>query len=140
MSDATDSLLATVRAFGDDSLRDVWLFDQWTHERLFVRDDVAERLADVDVKGFVDNERYGYVTRDTYEAIWYSEYRYTVRGFESFEQFRTFLAEDGMRIGFLASFDRCDGGRDWRNLDERIREVTAQYPIGEFVPAEEFVD
>ena len=85
MSDATDSLLATVRAFGDDSLRDVWLFDQWTHERLFVRDDVAERLADVDVKGFVDNERYGYVTRDTYEAIWYSEYRYTVRGFESFE-------------------------------------------------------
>jgi hypothetical protein len=137
MSDAPDRLVATFEDFGGESLRDVWLFDQWTHQQLYARDDVSRVLAELDVDAFVDNERYGYVTRDTYESLYYAEYAYTVRGFDSFEQFRTFLAEEGTRVGVLASFDRRDGGYDWGALHESVVAVADDYPVAEFVPADE---
>lgn len=137
MSDAPDRLVATFEDFGGESLRDVWLFDQWTQQRLYVRDDVPSALADLDVDAFVDNERYGYVTRDTYEALYYAEYAYTVRGFDSFEQFRTFLVAEETRVGVLASFDRQAGGYDWGTLHESVLAVAEDYPVAEFLPAEE---
>ncbi|WP_101297944.1 DUF7522 family protein [Halegenticoccus soli] len=136
MSDATDRLLAVLRDFGGDSLRDAWLFDQWTHERLYVRPDVEAAIADLDVEAFVDNERYGYVTRDTYESLYYAEYEYTVRGFSAFEQFRTFLADTDARIGLFAGFDRRDGSYDFPALDARIREIVGEYSIEEFRPSD----
>ncbi len=33
-----------------------------------------------DISQFIDNERFGYVTRDTYETLYYADYGYTVRG------------------------------------------------------------
>lgn len=135
MSDAPDRLVATFEDYGGESLRDVWLFDQWTHQQLYTRDDVSTALADLDVDAFIDNERYGYVTRDTYESLYYAEYDYTVRGFDSFEQFRTFFADEETRVGVLGSFDRRDGGYDWSALHDAVHAVADDYPVAEFVPA-----
>jgi hypothetical protein len=137
MSDAPDRLVATFEDFGGESLRDVWLFDQWTHQQLYAREDVSTALADLDVDAFIDNERYGYVTRDTYERLYYAEYAYTVRGFDSFEQFRTFIADEETRVGVLASFDRGDGGYDWGALHASVLAVAADYPVAEFVPVDD---
>ncbi|WP_224268847.1 DUF7522 family protein [Haloprofundus salinisoli] len=135
MSDATERLLAAIRRFGDGSLRDVWLFDQWTHEQLYVRSDVADDLSALDVGALVDNERYGYVTRDTYESLFADEYAYTVRGFEHTEQFRTFLADCDHRVGVFAGFDRRTGGHDFAKLHEDIVAAVEQTPVEEFMPS-----
>ncbi|QCJ46675.1 hypothetical protein [Haloprofundus sp. MHR1] len=135
MSDATERLLVSIRRFGGESLRDVWLFDQWTHEQLYVRSDVASDLSALDVDALIDNERYGYVTRDTYESLLDDEYAYTVRGFEETEQFRTFLADCDHRIGVLAGFDRSGGGHDFARLHEDIVSAVEETPVEEFVPS-----
>ncbi|WP_228546416.1 DUF7522 family protein [Halegenticoccus tardaugens] len=135
MSDATDRLVALFEELGGESLRDVWLFDQWTHERLYVRPDVERRIEDLDVAAFVDNERYGYVTRDTYEKLYYADYQYTVRGFSSFELFRTFLESGDARIGVFASFDRRDEYYDFSKLDAKIGDLVGEYSTDEFRPS-----
>ena len=113
----------------DGRLRDAWLFDETDHESVFVRSDVTERIEEVDVERFVDNERYGYVTRETYESLHYTEYAYTVRGFDAFVQFRTFLdTADGDRVGLMASFDP-DGTPDFRALADRLTAVAAAESI-----------
>jgi hypothetical protein len=112
----------------------VWLFDQDDHEALFVRDDVEQKVAELDVPVFVDNERYGYVTRDTYRDLYYAEYEYTVRGFDEFEQFRTFLADREEKIGVFASFDRRDDGYDYGELDGEIADVVGDRPVEAFAP------
>jgi hypothetical protein len=134
MDDATDTLVATFRSFGEDALRDVWVFDQWTHQKLYTRDDVEARLDSLDVEGVIDNERYGYITRDTYESLYYAEYAYTVRGFSSFELFRTFLVDDEGRVGIIASFDRRTGGYDFPALSTEIQTVLDDHSVTEFVP------
>jgi hypothetical protein len=135
MSEATDRLVAVLREFGEGSLRDVWLFDQWASEQLYVRDDVTAVVADLDTEKAIDNERYGYITRDTYEAIYGERYEYTVRGIGEFEQLRTFLSDRTARIGLFAGFDRVDGGRDYAELHAEIQSVVVDYPIEEFTPA-----
>ena len=132
--EAKCALVRAFSTFGDDALRDVWLFDQRTHERLYLRDDVAEKIADLDVPRFLDNERYGYVTRDTYRDLYYADYTYTVRGFGDFEQFRTFLSDGDRKIGAFASFDRRPGGYDFGALDDDIADVVAEYPLEAFAP------
>jgi hypothetical protein len=132
--EAKRALVEAFSTFGSDALRDVWLFDQQGHERLYVRDDVAEKVADLDVPRFVDNERYGYVTRDTYRDLYYADYTYTVRGFDGFEQFRTFLCEGDRRIGAFGSFDRREGGYDFGGLNDALTEVVADYSFDAFAP------
>lgn len=102
-----DELLEAVRELVGASLRDVWTFDRAGQECLYVRDDVAEHLEAHDPGEFIDNERYGYITRLTYEELTYTGYEYTVRGFTQFETFRTFL-DDGSEspVGVLVSVDR----------------------------------
>jgi hypothetical protein len=132
--DAKQALVETFSTFGGDALRDAWLFDQSDHEALFLRADVERKIADIDVTTFVDNERYGYVTRDTYSDLYYTDYRYTVRGFDDFEQFRTFLADDEAKVGVFSSLDRRDGGYDFGALQADIADVVADYPIEAFTP------
>jgi hypothetical protein len=132
--DGKKALVEAFSAFDPDALRDVWLFDQHDHEALYLRDDVARKIADIDVPRFVDNERYGYVTRDTYSDLYYTDYEYTVRGFDGFEQFRTFLADDEEKIGVFASFDCRDGGHDFGALDAAVSEVVADYALDAFDP------
>jgi hypothetical protein len=132
--EAKRALVEAFSTFGADALRDVWLFDQQGHEELYIRDDVAEKIADLDVSRFVDNERYGYVTRDTYNDLYYTDYAYTVRGFDEFEQFRTFLRGDDRKIGVFASLDRREGGYDFGALDDSLADVVADYPLDAFAP------
>ncbi|MFC7201912.1 hypothetical protein ACFQJC_00140 [Haloferax namakaokahaiae] len=132
MSDASARLVEVFRDFGGEALRDVWVFDQRTHESHYVRDDVAAALDSVDVSRFIDNERYGYVTRHTYEALYYAEYSYTVRGFDSFEQFRTFVGPHS--IGVLAGFDRSDEGRDFARLDDAVQRLGDELDFSRLLP------
>ncbi|WP_202935089.1 DUF7522 family protein [Halorussus amylolyticus] len=132
--DGKDALLRTLTAFGSDALRDVWLFDQSDHESMYLRDDVERKIADLNVAKYVDNERYGYVTRDTYADLHYTSYEYTVRGFDGYEQFRTFLSNDAQRIGVFASFDRREGGYDFGTLYDDLMDVVADHHIDSFRP------
>ncbi|MFC4551524.1 MULTISPECIES: DUF7522 family protein [Halorussus] len=142
MGDATEesrrgakaALVEAFSTFGGEALRDVWLFDRDDHESMYLRDDVAEKVADLDVERFVDNERYGYVTRQTYGDLYYTSYEYTVRGFDGYEQFRTFLAEDDRKVGVFASFDRRDGGYDFARLYADVETVVADHPDAAFAP------
>lgn len=125
MDEAKDELVAALREFGGDALRDAWLFDEGTHESLYVREDVERRVADVDVAGYLDNERYGYVTRRTFEELHYTGYNYTVRAFDAFTQFRTFVAAGGRRVGLLASFDP-GGNYGFDALESRVEDVVGR--------------
>lgn len=118
-------LLDTAREFGGAALRDLHVFTTQSHEALYLRDDVAEHIADVSLERYIDNERYGYVTRETYEDLHYTEYRYTVRGFAGFEQFRTFLGPDN-NLGVLASFDQESEHPGWVALHERLEAVVRE--------------
>lgn len=135
MESGKDVLVDTFREFGGVDLRDVWLFDQTAHESLFVREDIAANLEDVDVSRYVENERYGYITRDTYGMLHYATYEYTVRGFDEYEQFRTFLQNgDEVKVGVFASFDQRDGGRNYQQLQARLDEVVDDYHTEAFRP------
>lgn len=131
---AKRALVEAFSAFGGDSLRDVWLFDQTGHEAMYVRDDVERKIADQNVAKFIDNERYGYVTRQTYGDLHYAAYEYTVRGFDTYEQFRTFLAEDERKVGVFASFDRRDGGYDFGRLYDDVTAVAAESSTDALAP------
>ncbi|NHN58489.1 MULTISPECIES: hypothetical protein [Halorussus] len=131
---AKSALVDAFSMFEGDALRDVWLFDQRDHEELYVREDVCDKIADVDVSQFVDNERYGFVTRETYSDLHYASYEYTVRGFDGYEQFRTFLSEGDAKIGAFGSFDRREGGYDFGALHDAIESVVADYPADAFAP------
>ncbi|WP_435178857.1 DUF7522 family protein [Halorussus sp. AFM4] len=132
--DAKAALVDAFSIFEGDALRDVWLFDQRDHEELYVREDVCDKITDVDVSRYVDNERYGYVTRDTYSDLHYASYEYTVRGFDGYEQFRTFLDCADARVGVFASFDRREGGYDFGALHDAIEDVVADHPPAAFAP------
>jgi hypothetical protein len=125
MTAPKDSLVSTLRDAGGDALRDVWIFDEIGHESLYLREDVASRISELEVDQFIDNERYGYVTRETYESLHYTEYEYTIRGFDSFLQYRTFLTTaDGDRVGLMASFDPS-AEVDFRALTEGLCDISS---------------
>jgi hypothetical protein len=104
MTDDSQAFLDIFREFAGDALRDVWTFDENGERCLYIRSDVADRLDGHDPEHYIDNERYGYITRRTYDDLTYANYEYTVRGFDEFSTFRTFLGG----VGVLASVDRGD--------------------------------
>jgi hypothetical protein len=120
MSGATDRLIDRLRAFGGESLRDGWLFDQRGYQRLYLRDDVAATLSERDRQAAIDNERYGYVTHDIYESLYDADYAYTVRGFRTFAEFRTFFGDGRERVGLLASFDTESEAHDFAALHRAL--------------------
>jgi hypothetical protein len=126
-------LLDTTKAFGGSSLRDLHVFTTEAHEAIYLRDDVEDNIADVSLDKYIDNERYGYVTRATYEDLHYTKYRYTVRGFAGFEQFRTFLGPD-RELGVLASFDQDSDHGGWLALQERLEKVVEEVGVEALVP------
>ncbi|MFC7177532.1 DUF7522 family protein [Halosegnis marinus] len=105
MDGADDRLLAVVREATGDALRDLWLFGEDGERAVYVRDDVAEALEGVDTDPYIDNERYGYITRATYEDLTYASYEYTVRGFDAFVTFRTFVGGVGVLVSVDAGTD-----------------------------------
>lgn len=131
MSDTLAKFVDVFRDFGGDDLRDVWIFDHHSYDHLYLRDDIAVALDSVDVSRFVDNERFGYVTRDTYEVLYYADYSYTVRGFDTFEQFRTFVGDEP--IGLFAGFDRGVAGRDFATLNDRIQALADEHDVSDLL-------
>lgn len=133
IDDAKQALVTAFKEFGDNALRDVWLFDQSSHEPLYLRDDIQEKLMDVDVSKHIDNERYGYVIRDTYNLLYYADYEYTVRGFTEFEQFRAFISDSNDRkIGVLSSLDQTNSSYDFEELYQSVEDVVSTHSDTEF--------
>jgi hypothetical protein len=136
-SDLDGGKAALVDALQDalgENLRDVWVLDQRTQEPLYVRTDVADRIEDVDVEKHIDNERYGFVTRQTYNLLHYSEFRYTHRGFDTWELFRTFVTEDGQQVGVLVGVDSDGTNYDFGTLTGTIHDLGDEYGIAAFQP------
>lgn len=127
-SETKEALVSAFAAFGGDYLRDIWLFDQSDFEVLFLRGDVADKLEAVDVAKFIDNERFGFITRDTYDQLYYASYQYTIRGFDEFEQFRMFF-DDDRHVGMFASLDRRPGGHDYESLYRHVTDIAAGYEV-----------
>jgi len=127
------ALLTAVREQCDASLRDVRVLDRDSHDALFVRPDVRERLDDVALDRYLDNERLGYLSHDTYEGLHYAEFRYTVRGFDCFTQFRTFLRDGEERIGVLVGVD-AGTDTDFDALFERIAAVAEEFGTASLTP------
>jgi hypothetical protein len=121
------------RAIGDN-LRDVWVLDQRTQEPLYLREDVAERVDDIDEEKFLDNERYGFVTRQTYNLLHYSEFRYTHRGFDTWELFRTFVVAGDTQVGVLVGVDSDGSNYDFAGLTDDIHAVADEYGVDALVP------
>lgn len=134
---AKSALVSAAEAFDDESLRDVWVLGARTQESLYLRSDIAAEIEDIDVERYLDNERFGFVTRDTYNQLHYSEFAYTLRGFDSWELFRTFLVDDDDKVGVLCSFDRQEGGLDYSQLNEDIHALLEEYEVVDFAPNEE---
>jgi hypothetical protein len=116
MTDCAEVMVDAVEGVAGSALRDVWVFDQEIERCLYIREDVEAALEGHEPERYIDNERYGYITRQTYEELTYTSYRYTVRGFDEFETFRTFLRDgDGNRFGVLTSTD-TDDAPDYETL------------------------
>jgi hypothetical protein len=135
MDEAREAVVAACRSFGGDALRDVWLFDGDAHERIYGRPDAGDGLGALDRRRVFDNERYGFVTRTTYESLYDVAYGYTVRGFGDVQQFRTFLGS-GEAIGVLVRFD-ADGARDFDDLQSRLGGLTRDYDVAALAPSGE---
>jgi len=136
-SDAGGAKLALVDAIEDalgDRLRDVWVLDQRAQEPLFLREDVAERISDVDVEKYLDNERYGFVTRETYNLLHYSEFRYTHRGFDTWELFRTFVDDGDQQVGVVVGVDADGTNYDFGGLTDEVHDIADEYGVSALVP------
>ncbi|MFB9804490.1 hypothetical protein ACFFQF_03030 [Haladaptatus pallidirubidus] len=129
VSETKAALVSAFAEFGGEKLRDIWLFDQSDFEMLYLRDDVADKLDEIDVSKFVDNERFGFVTRDTYDQLYYASYQYTVRGFDDFEQFRMFFADDERNVGVFASLDLQPSGHDYESLFRHVTDIASGYDV-----------
>jgi len=135
VDEAKSALVETLQAELGDNLRDVWVLDERTQESLYLREDIAERVSDIDVEKFLDNERYGFVTRQTYNLLHYSEFRYTHRGFDTWELFRTFVVDDSAKIGVLVSVDSDGTHYDFGGLNDAIWELGETYSADALAPA-----
>lgn len=134
VGEAKGALVDAVEATVGDSLRDIWVLDEQTQEPIYLRDDVAERISDVDVEKYLDNERYGFVTRETYDLLHYSEFRYTHRGFDTWELFRTFV-EDGRRtVGVVVGIDADDAHHDFSALTDNVHAVATDHGVDTLTP------
>jgi hypothetical protein len=136
-SDLDAGKAALVRMLVDEvggNLRDTWVLDQRSQEALYLRDDVESRISDVDVEQHLDNERYGFVTRETYNNLHYSEFRYTHRGFDTWELFRTFLVDDDTKVGVVVGLDTNGKQYNFNELTDDIWALADDHGIDAFVP------
>lgn len=135
LSAAKSALVNTLQGELGDSLRDVWVLDERSQEPLYLREDVAERVSDIDVEKFLDNERYGFVTRQTYNLLHYSEFRYTHRGFDTWELFRTFVVDESTQVGVVVGVDAVSTSYDFGTLTDAIWENGETYGAAALSPA-----
>jgi len=124
---------ALVDALGDN-LRDVWVLDPHTQQSLYLRADVADRIEDVDVEKHLDNERYGFVTRETYDRLHYSEFRYTHRGFDTWELFRTFVTDGDIQVGVVVGVDADGTNYDFGALADAVRDLADEHGVVALAP------
>ncbi|MGB9965786.1 hypothetical protein [Halobacterium sp. CBA1126] len=135
LDDGKAALVDALRDALGENLRDVWVLDQQTQQPLYLREDVADRIEDVDVERYLDNERYGFVTRQTYNRLHYSEFRYTHRGFDTWELFRTFVADDDAQVGVVVGVDADGTNYDFGALTDAVHDLAGEYGVAAFAPA-----
>jgi len=133
-SDAKAALVDALREHVGDNLRDVWVLDEQAQEAVYLRDDIEDRISDVDVEKYLDNERYGFVTRETYNRLHYSEFRYTHRGFDTWELFRTFVVDGPTKVGVVVGVDSDGTNYDFAALTEAIHELADERGPAAFAP------
>lgn len=131
--DPARELVARARSVAPERLRDVHVFSPQGHQDLYLRPDVEDRLKDADLEQYIDQERHGSIVAETYDSLSYTGYRYTVRGFSTFEQFRTFLDSEGT-IGILVSYDRGENSIPWNELEEKLQSVVSRVGIERIRP------
>jgi hypothetical protein len=134
LGEGKSAIVETLQDDIGDNLRDVWVLDQRTQEPVYLRDDVAERVDDINVEKFLDNERYGFVTRQTYNLLHYSEFRYTHRGFDTWELFRTFVVDGDTQVGVLVGVDSDGTNYDFSGLTDEIHALADDYGVDSLVP------
>ncbi|MCG1003133.1 MULTISPECIES: hypothetical protein [Halobacterium] len=135
LDDGKAALVDALRGALGDNLRDVWVLDEDTQQSLYLREDVAEHVEDIDVERHLDNERYGFVTRETYNRLHYSELRYTHRGFDTWELFRTFVTDDDSRVGVVVGVDSDGTNYDFGALTDAVHDVADDYGVDALGPA-----
>ena len=135
LDDGKAALVDALRGALGDNLRDVWVLDQRTQQPLYLREDVADRIEDVEVEKHLDNERYGFVTRQTYNRLHYSEFRYTHRGFDTWELFRTFVTDDDTQVGVVVGVDSDGTNYDFGALTDTVHDLAAEYGVDALAPA-----
>lgn len=131
--DAKARLVAVAREHAPERLRDVIVFTTAGHETLYVREDVEARLDGVAIEEYLDQERFGHVVAATYEDLHYAEYAYTVRGFDTFDQFRCLLGPD-RGLGLLVSYDATGDPVDWGRLAGELRDVAGSVGADRLLP------
>ncbi|MFC6732629.1 MULTISPECIES: hypothetical protein [unclassified Haladaptatus] len=134
MADAKRQLVECIESFGGDALRDIWLFDPSRYEALYIREDVKANIDNIEVNDFVDNERFGYITRDTYNALSHATYQYSVHGFDEFEQFRAFLGSNTTDPGVFISFDCDTDGYNFAKLYGTLMDFSATTDSSRLTP------
>ena len=134
LDDGKAALVDALRDALGDNLRDVWILDQRTQQPLYLREDVANRIEDVAVEKYLDNERYGFVTRQTYNLLHYSEFRYTHRGFDTWELFRTFVTDDDAQVGVVVGLDSDGTNYDFGALTDVVHDLADEYGVNAFAP------
>jgi hypothetical protein len=131
------ALVEMLRDAIGDNLRDVWVLDQRTQEPLYLREDVVDRIEDINEEKFLDNERYGFVTRQTYNLLHYSEFRYTHRGFDTWELFRTFVVDGDTQVGVLVGVDSDGTNYDFAALTDDIHAVADDHGVDALIPVDD---
>lgn len=134
LDDGKAALVDALRDALGDNLRDVWVLDRRTQQPLYLREDVADRIEDVAVEKHLDNERYGFVTRQTYNLLHYSEFRYTHRGFDTWELFRTFVTDDDAQVGVVVGLDSDGTNYDFGALTDVVHDLASEYGVDAFAP------
>ena len=134
LGEAKAELVRTLVDAVGGNLRDTWVLDQRTQQPLYLRDDVESRISGVDVERHLDNERYGFVTRETYNNLHYSEFRYTHRGFDTWELFRTFLVGDDTQVGVVVGLDTNGKQYNFNELTDDIWTLADDHGVEAFAP------
>ena len=93
--DLADELISVCRTATGDELRSITYFTADDYEQLYLRSDL-ERDADID--RFVENERLGFTSQQTYGDSELGEYEFTIRVFEWGYVTRVIVGDHGVYV------------------------------------------
>ncbi len=90
-----EELVSVCRTAIGDDLRSITYFTAEDHEQLYIRTDLDPGA---DTEQFVANERFGFISQDTYGNTELGEYLFTIRVFEWGYLTRTIVDDHGIFV------------------------------------------